>query len=184
MANLWVRKPIATLQAEAKEGEFGSGSGEARLRRTLSLWSLVALGIGDIIGAGIFVLTGHAAAANAGPAIGISFILGGIACAFAGLCYAEMASTVPIAGSAYTYAYATMGEFIAWIIGWDLILEYAFGATTVAIGWSGYVVSFLRDLGIPISDQFASSPLAYDAATGVWNHTGAILNVPAMLIIA
>jgi APA family basic amino acid/polyamine antiporter len=104
--------------------------------------NLTTLGIGAIIGAGIFVLTGHAAAANAGPAIMLSFILGGIVCAFAGLCYAEMASTVPIAGSAYTYAYATMGEFLAWIIGWDLVLEYALGATTVAIGWSGYVVSF------------------------------------------
>ena len=150
MANMWVRKPIAVLQAEAKEGEFGSVPGEARLHRTLSLASLVALGIGAIIGAGIFVLTGHAAAAHAGPAVSLSFVLAGIVCAFAGLCYAEMASTVPVAGSAYTYAYATMGEFIAWIIGWDLILEYAFGATTVAIGWSGYVTSFLRDLGLAI----------------------------------
>ena len=105
------------------------------------------LGIGAIIGAGFFVLTGHAAAENAGPAITLSFVLGGIVCAFAGLCYAEMASTVPIAGSAYTYAYATMGEFIAWLIGWDLILEYMVGATTVAIGWSGYVASFLHDFG-------------------------------------
>ena len=112
--------------------------------------ALVALGIGAVIGAGIFVLTGHAAAAHAGPAVSLSFVLAGIVCAFAGLCYAEMASTVPVAGSAYTYAYATMGEFIAWIIGWDLILEYAFGATTVAIGWSGYVTSFLRDLGLVI----------------------------------
>src|SRR5256885_6796393 len=131
MANIWVRKPIAVLQEEAKEGEFGSGPGEAQLRRTLSLWSLVALGIGCIIGAGIFVLTGHAAAANAGPAITLSFVLGAFACVFAGLCYAEMASTVPIAGSAYTYAYATLGEFIAWIIGWDLILGYALGPVTV-----------------------------------------------------
>jgi APA family basic amino acid/polyamine antiporter len=115
MANIWVRKPIAVLQAEAKEGEFGSDPGEARLRRTLSLWSLVALGIGAIIGAGIFVLTGHAAAANAGPAVSLSFVLSGLVCAFAGLCYAEMASTVPVAGSAYTYTYATMGEFVAWV---------------------------------------------------------------------
>ena len=138
MANIWGRRPIAVLQAEAKEGEFGSVPGEPRLRRTLSLASLVALGIGCIVGAGIFVLTGHAAAAYAGPAVCLSFVLAGFVCALAGLCYAEMASTVPVAGSAYTYAYATMGEFIAWIIGWDLILEYAFGATTVAIGWSGY----------------------------------------------
>jgi len=177
---------MAVLKAEAEETGVQAlvTHGGVPLKRTLSAWSLISLGIGCIIGAGIFVLTGHAAATNAGPAIALSFVLSGIACAFAGLCYAEMASTVPIAGSAYTYAYATMGEFIAWIIGWDLILEYALGATTVAIGWSGYVVSFLRDLGIPISDQFASSPLAYDAATGVWSHTSAILNVPAMLIIA
>jgi amino acid transporter len=106
-----------------------------------------------------------------------------IACAFAGLCYAEMASTVPIAASAYTYPYATMGEFIAWIIGWDLILEYALGATTVAIGWSGYVVSFLRQVSILIPDAYASSPFAYDAAAGLWSHTGAVLNIPAMFII-
>ena len=116
------------------------------------------LGIGAVIGAGFFVLTGHAAAENAGPAISLSFVLGGIACAFAGLCYAEMASTVPIAGSAYTYAYATMGEFIAWLIGWDLILEYMVGATTVAIGWSGYVTSFLHDCGIDLPAQFTQSP--------------------------
>src|ERR1700719_668635 len=183
MANIWVRKPIAVLQAEAKEGEFGSGPGEAQLRRTLSLWSLVALGIGAVIGAGIFVLTGHAAAANAGPAISLSFVLAGIVCAFAGLCYAEMASTVPIAGSAYTYAYATMGEFVAWVTGWNLILEYAFGATTVAIGWSGYVASFLRDLGVAIPVEFSSGPLAYDPASRSWSPTGALVNLPAILII-
>src|SRR3984893_4028217 len=183
MAKIWVQKPIAVLQAEAKEGEFGSVPGEARLRRTLSLWSLVALGIGAIIGAGIFVLTGHAAAAHAGPAISLSFVLAGIVCAFAGLCYAEMASTVPIAGSAYTYAYATMGEFIAWVTGWTLILEYAFGATTVAIGWSGYVTSFLRDLGVVIPAQFASAPLSYDPAAGTLLLTGALVNVPAMFVI-
>jgi basic amino acid/polyamine antiporter, APA family len=173
--NILIRKPIALLKAEAEETEVQAllTHGGVPLKRTLSAWSLVSLGVGCIIGAGIFVLTGHAAATNAGPAIALSFVFGGIACAFAGLCYAEMASTVPIAGSAYTYAYATMGEFIAWIIGWDLILEYALGATTVAIGWSGYVVSFLRDLGIPITDQFATSPLAYDAAAGVWSRTGA-----------
>jgi basic amino acid/polyamine antiporter, APA family len=183
MANLWVRKPIAVLQAEAKEGEFGSGPGEVGLRRTLSLWSLIALGIGAIIGAGIFVLTGHAAAAHAGPAISLSYILAGIVCAFAGLCYAEMASTVPVAGSAYTYAYATMGEFVAWVIGWDLILEYAFGATTVAIGWSGYVTSFLRDVGVVIPAEFASAPLTYDPAAGTLLLTGALVNVPAVFII-
>jgi len=186
LANIFARKPIALLKEEAEETDVQAlvTHGRLPLKRTLSAWSLVSLGIGCIIGAGIFVLTGHAAAANAGPAVAISFVLGAVACGFAGLCYAEMASTVPIAGSAYTYAYATMGEFIAWVIGWDLILEYGFGATTVAIGWSGYVVSFLDDLGIPVSDRFAHSPLAYDAATGIWSQTGAILNVPAMLIIA
>ena len=153
MPNLFVRKSIASLKAEASAAHEGHG-----LKRTLTAWNLILLGIGAIIGAGFFVLTGHAAAENAGPAIAISFIVGGIACAFAGLCYAEMASTVPIAGSAYTYAYATMGEFIAWLIGWDLILEYMLGATTVAVGWSGYVCSFLHDLGINIPAQFTQSP--------------------------
>jgi basic amino acid/polyamine antiporter, APA family len=145
---------------------------------------IVALGIGAIIGAGIFVLTGHAAAGNAGPAITLSFVLGAGVCAFAGLCYAEMASTVPVAGSAYTYAYATMGELVAWIIGWDLILEYALGSTTVAIGWSGYVVSFLKDFGIVVPTAYAGSPLAYDAAQRAWHETGAVINAPAMVVIA
>src|SRR5271166_1613603 len=160
MANLWARKSIADLQAQAEEAEVQALTTHdgVPLKRTLSALSLLALGIGAIIGAGFFVLTGHAAAENAGPAVTLSFVLGGIACAFAGLCYAEMASTVPIAGSAYTYAYATMGEFIAWLIGWDLILEYMVGATTVAIGWSGYVTSFLRNFGIDIPAQFTSSP--------------------------
>lgn len=152
MANLFARKSIATLKAEA------AASDEGGPKRALSSFDLTMLGIGAIIGAGIFVLTGHAAASNAGPAIALSFVLGGIACTFAGLCYAEMASTVPIAGSAYTYAYATMGEFVAWLIGWDLILEYSLGATTVAIGWSGYVVSFLHNLGIDIPPHYANAP--------------------------
>src|SRR4051794_11178582 len=152
MANPFVRKSIAALKAEADHTD------EHSLKRTLSATNLIMLGIGAIIGAGFFVLTGTAAAENAGPAVALSFVIGGIACAFAGLCYAEMASTVPIAGSAYTYAYATMGEFIAWLIGWDLILEYMVGATTVAVGWSGYVVSFLHDLGINIPARLASSP--------------------------
>jgi APA family basic amino acid/polyamine antiporter len=181
MRNLLVRKSIADLKAEERADAKAGG---AALKRTLSVWSLVALGIGCIIGAGIFVLTGNAAASNAGPAVALSFIISAVVCAFAGLCYAEMASTVPISGSAYTYAYATLGELIAWIIGWDLILEYAFGATAVAIGWSGYVVSFLRDVGLPVSDRFAGAPFHFDAATGAWSHTGAIINLPAMLIIA
>ncbi len=160
------------------------GAGRGALKRTLSASSLVALGVGCIIGAGIFVLTGNAAATNAGPAVSLSFLLSALVCAFAGLCYAEMASSVPVSGSAYTYAYATLGEFIAWIIGWDLILEYAFGATAVAIGWSGYVVSFMQGVGLPISPRLAASPLAYDAATGAWSFTGALVNLPAMIIVA
>ena len=152
MANLWVRKSIESLKAEAESKDEGG------LKRTLTATNLVLLGIGAIIGAGFFVYTGTAASKNAGPAVALSFVLGGIACTFAGLCYAEMASTVPIAGSAYTYAYATMGEFVAWLIGWDLILEYMVGATGVAIGWSGYVVSFLHDRGIEIPAAFTSAP--------------------------
>jgi len=186
MAGIWARKSIAALEAEAAEPEVQALTTHdgVPLKRTLSAVNLVALGIGAIIGAGIFVLTGHAAAANAGPAITLSFVLGAFACAFAGLCYAEMASTVPISGSAYTYAYATMGELIAWIIGWDLILEYALGATTVAIGWSGYVVSFLKNIGIVIPPAFSGSPFSYDAAEHTWHATGALINVPAMVVIA
>lgn len=185
-ANLWAKKSIAALQAEAAERDVQALTSHdgVPLRRTLSAVNLVSLGIGAIIGAGIFVLTGHAAASYAGPAITLSFVLGAVACAFAGLCYAEMASTVPIAGSAYTYAYATLGEFVAWVIGWDLVLEYALGATTVAIGWSGYVVSFLRDLGITVPAAYAESPFAYDPALGAWHATGAVINLPAMLVIA
>ena len=186
MAQIWARKSIATLEAEANEPEVQALTAHngVPLKRSLSATNLVALGIGAIIGAGIFVLTGHAAAANAGPAITLSFVLGAIACAFAGLCYAEMASTVPVSGSAYTYAYATLGELVAWIIGWDLILEYALGATTVAIGWSGYVVSFLKGFGIVVPADFAGSPFSYDAAQHTWHTTGAVLNAPAMVVIA
>jgi APA family basic amino acid/polyamine antiporter len=185
MRNLTATKPIAALQRQASDVADADLTGyQIPLKRSLSAGHLVALGIGAIIGAGIFVLTGHAAAANAGPAISLSFVLAGIVCAFAALCYAEMASTVPIAGSAYTYAYATMGELVAWIIGWDLILEYAVGGVTVAIGWSGYVVSFLKDLGIAVPDAFSRAPFDYDTATGVWRHTGSIVNLPAMIVVA
>ena len=179
MSDLFAKKSFADLKREAEIADDHGG-----LKRTLTATSLVALGVGCIIGAGIFVLTGNAAATNAGPAVSLSFLLSAFVCALAGLCYAEMASSVPVAGSAYTYSYATLGEFIAWIIGWDLILEYAFGATAVAIGWSGYVVSFMQGVGLPISPRLAASPLAYDAATGAWSTTGALVNLPAMLIIA
>ncbi len=165
MNPLFARKTLAQLQREAGEQEGG-------LRRTLSAINLTTLGVGAIIGAGIFVLTGLAAAKYAGPAVVVSFVLGGIACTFAGLCYAEMASTVPIAGSAYTYAYATMGELLAWIIGWDLCLEYAVGATTVAVGWSGYVVSFLHGFGIDLPAALVQSP------------PHGLFNLPAALIVA
>jgi len=177
MANIWIKKPLNILMNEVTDEEHG-------LKRTLTRLNLITLGIGAIIGAGIFVLTGQAAAAYAGPAVVLSFVVAGIACAFAGSCYAEFASLIPIAGSAYTYAYATLGEFIAWIIGWDLILEYLFGAATVAVGWSGYIVSFFKDIGIVIPASMASAPLAFDAATGSWTTTGAIINFPAVFIIA
>ena len=153
-----------------------------KLKRVLGPWGLISLGIGVIIGAGIFVLSGQAAANYAGPAIVLSFVLSAIGCALAGLCYAEFASMIPISGSAYTYAYATLGEFLAWIIGWDLVLEYLFGASTVAVGWSGYVVSFLRDFNINIPAVFSQAPLSY-SVTGGWHATGAILNCPAIFIV-
>jgi APA family basic amino acid/polyamine antiporter len=173
---LFFKKPLGDLREEAFDETHG-------LKRSLGPMDLVLLGIGAIIGAGIFVLTGNTAATNAGPAIVLSFILSGIACAFAGLCYAEFASMIPMAGSAYTYAYATLGQFFAWIIGWDLMLEYSLGATTVSIGWSGYFVSFLKNLGINIPAALTSPPLNFDPTTGSWFTTGAIMNLPAALII-
>jgi APA family basic amino acid/polyamine antiporter len=182
MAHLWARKSLEQLASEAAHGDGGDGEASS-LKRTLSALNLVALGIGGIIGAGIFVLTGHAAAANAGPGVTLSFVLGAVACGLAGLCYAELAAAVPISGSAYTYAYATMGEFVAWIIGWDLILEYAVGAIAVAVGWSAYVVSFAKDFGLVVPTHYASAPLAYDPIQRAWSSTGAIVNLPAMAII-
>src|SRR6202050_1862253 len=132
--------------------------GEHTLKRSLGAVNLVTLGIGAIIGAGIFVLTGKAAALYAGPAVSLSFVLAGIVCAFAGVDDAELESIIPIAGSAYTYGYATLGEFVAWIIGWDLVLEYAFGAATVASGWSGYFVGLLWDFGLHIAPQLTTTP--------------------------
>ena len=185
--SLFLRKDLTALQTEV--------ASDQSLKRALGPINLVALGIGAIIGAGIFVLTGQAAANYAGPGIVYSFILAGTACAFAGLCYAEFAAMIPIAGSAYTYGYATLGELLAWIIGWDLILEYLFAASTVAVGWSGYVVSFLKDIGIVIPAQYTSAPYTHavqtDAGLNVWrlftegwSSTGAVLNLPAMFIVA
>ncbi len=149
---LFATKPLDTLMKEASE------TGEHSLKRALGPINLVTLGIGAIIGAGIFVLTGSAAAQYAGPAIMLSYIVAGLGCVFAGLCYAEFASMIPIAGSAYTYGYATLGEIVAWIIGWDLILEYAFGAATVASGWSSTLVAFLQDYGIKLPPQICDVP--------------------------
>src|SRR3954454_10535141 len=147
--DLFRRKSVTALQAEAASAHS--------LKRALGPVNLTALGVGAIIGGGIFVLTGKVAAQNAGPAVVLSFVLAGVASVFAALCYSEFASTVPMAGSAYTYGYATLGEFVAWIIGWDLILEYALGAVTVAIGWSGYVVSLLKDFGIVFPPHFSAA---------------------------
>jgi APA family basic amino acid/polyamine antiporter len=175
LSRLFIRKPLDMIRAEAEDEARG-------FHRSLTGVNLLLLGIGGIIGAGIFVLTGQASASYAGPAIVISFILSGIACAFAALCYAELAAMIPIAGSAYTYAYATLGQLLAWIIGWDLILEYLFGAATVAVGWSGYVVSFLKDFGITIPTALSSAPFKHSPGTG-WESTGAIINLPAMVIV-
>jgi APA family basic amino acid/polyamine antiporter len=174
---LFATKSLEQLTREADSDTSG-------LKRVLGPWHLIFLGVGAIVGAGIFVITGHAAAQYAGPAVTLSFILAGVTCAFAGLCYAEFASLIPIAGSAYTYAYSTLGELIAWIIGWDLILEYSLGATTVAIGWSGYVVSFLKDIGVDFPASLAAAPYSFDPQTGAWTKTGAVLNLPAAFVIA
>src|SRR6185312_9369359 len=147
---LTARKPLADLHL--------TEDGRPTLRRALGPLHLTTLGIGSVIGTGIFVLTGTAASQHAGPGLVVSMIIAAVACAFAGLCYAELASMIPVAGSAYTYAYASVGEFIAWIIGWDLILEYALSASTIAVGWSGYFVSFARDLGIHIPAQLTAGP--------------------------
>lgn len=175
MAELWVKKNVDLLRLEAAESAHG-------LRRALGPLALVSLGIGAIVGAGIFVLSGIAAQ-HTGPALVLSVILSGLGCAFAGLCYAEFASMIPVAGSAYTYAYATVGEFLAWIIGWDLILEYAVGATTVSIGWSGYLVSFLRrTLHLPFPAELSKSPWeTVTLADGSIVHP--YFNLPAAFII-
>jgi APA family basic amino acid/polyamine antiporter len=173
--SIFATKSIEQLKAEA------AATGEHSLKRVLGPINLVTLGVGAIIGTGIFVLTGQAAAQYTGPAIVLSMVLAGFASALAGLCYSEFASTVPIAGSAYTYGYATLGEFIAWIIGWDLILEYALGAATVAVGWSGHLVSFMTDFtGVEIPPSIASAPCTLVNVSGC--NPDAIINLPAVLI--
>ncbi|MBS7320422.1 MAG: amino acid permease [Myroides sp.] len=163
---IFSKKSIASLVAEANE------QGEGTLKKTFGSWGLVALGVGAIIGAGLFSLTGIAAAENAGPAVALSFMIAALGCAFAGLCYAEFASMLPVAGSAYTYSYATMGEFIAWIIGWDLVLEYALASATVAVSWSQYFNELLKIFNLEIPEQFLKGPFE-----------GGMINVPAIVIV-
>ena len=172
--SIWKRKPLHLLLTEAADSEKG-------LKRTLTAWSLIALGIGGIIGAGLFVRTAMAASQNAGPSVTIAFIVAAIGCALAGLCYAELSSSIPISGSAYTYTYATMGEFMAWIIGWDLILEYAVGAATVGIAWSEYLNDLLVNVLHlnPIPYSLSHSPLQSNLETG---ETG-LINLPALFIV-
>ncbi len=173
--SLFATKPIDLIIAESQE------TGAHTLKKTLTSLDLTMLGIGAIIGTGIFVLTGQAAGKHAGPAVVVSMVLAGIASAFAALCYSEFAASVPISGSAYAYGYGTLGEFVAWIIGWDLILEYAFGAATVAVGWSGYVVSFLKDLGITFPAQLSAGP--WDTVTlADGSKVTGLINLPGLLI--
>ncbi len=165
--SVFATKSLSRIKSESEKGEH-------QLSKTLGAGSLVALGIGAIIGAGLFSLTGIAAADNAGPAVVFSFIIAAIGCAFAGMCYSEFATMIPIAGSAYTYAYATMGELLAWIIGWDLVLEYAVGAATVSVSWSSYVVKLFHMYGISLPDNLTHCP---------WDDPAGLINLPAVLII-
>src|SRR5260221_10519156 len=171
--SLFVKKPINVLMGEAQ------AEGSTTLKRTLGPGNLIALGIGAIIGAGLFVRTAAAAAQHAGPSVTLGFIVAAIGCAFAGLCYAEFSSMIPIAGSAYTYSYATMGEFLAWIIGWDLILEYAVGAATVSIGWAQTLVAFLHTFGIHLPPSLSASPFQPITLPGGTVIYG-IINLPAV----
>jgi APA family basic amino acid/polyamine antiporter len=171
--SLFATKPLARIFAESEGGQH-------QLKRTLGAWHLIALGIGAVIGAGIFVRTAAAIAERAGSSVTLAFILAGIGCAFAGLCYAEFASMIPVAGSAYTYSYATMGELVAWIIGWDLVLEYAVGAATVAIAWSEYFNKVLEFVGIQIPYEWCHSPFESQGGPGTLH---GIVNAPAILIL-
>jgi APA family basic amino acid/polyamine antiporter len=175
-SNLFATKPLSLCLDEMKS--------DNRLRRVLGPVTLTSLGVGAIIGAGIFVATGAAAHNVAGPSLMLSYVFAGVTCIFAALCYAEFASMVPIAGSAYTYAYATLGELFAWIIGWDLVLEYAVGSATVANGWSGYFQSVLAKTGIVLPASLAGPPIVYNPATGAFISTGGIINLPAIIIVA
>jgi APA family basic amino acid/polyamine antiporter len=178
-ANLFRKKTVASLIEQADGGDEAH-----KLKRSLGPWNLTSLGVGGIIGAGIFVMTGQAAANYAGPAILLSFVFAGICCAFAALCYAELASMLPVSGSAYSYAYASLGEVFAWIMGWLLLLEYGVSAATVAVGWSGYVASFLNDFGVVIPDNLKTSSIQVvsDGASGISHLVfGSTFNLPAFL---
>ena len=177
-------KPVeAAPHVDAGEPVEGSLEGETSLKRTLTARHLMMLGVGAVIGAGIFVLTGQAAANHAGPAIMLSFVLAGFACALAGLCYAEFAALLPVSGSAYSYSYATLGEFVAWFIGWCLVLEYLFASSTVAVGWSSYLISFVTGtLGLPFPAELATAPITWNGTAFV--STGALFNLPAVAIVA
>ncbi len=176
MSQLFAKKPLSMLLAEMQ--------GEKRLKRVLGPVGLTAVGVGAIIGTGIFVLIGEGAHDKAGPALMLSFVVAGLACIFAALCYAEFASMVPVAGSAYTYAYATLGELMAWIIGWDLVLEYAVGASTVAHGWSKYFQALLKQFSIVLPEAIRTSPFDYDPEKGQFLLTGSYLDLPALIITA
>jgi APA family basic amino acid/polyamine antiporter len=176
MSQLFATKSLAQLKEEM--------AGENRLRRVLGPVQLTSLGVGAIIGAGIFVATGSAAHNVAGPALMLSYVVAGVTCVFAALCYAEFASMVPVAGSAYTYAYATLGELFAWIIGWDLVLEYAVGSATVANGWSGYFQSVIAKFGLHLPTALSGPPIIYDTAAGHFVQTGGVVNLPAVIIVA
>src|SRR5262245_17337483 len=165
--SLFARKDVSRIIAESEGGKH-------QLARTLGPVNLVALGIGAIIGAGLFSLTGIAAAEHAGPAVVLSFVVAAIGCAFAGMCYSEFATMIPIAGSAYTYAYATMGELLAWIIGWDLVLEYAVGAATVSVSWSSYVAKLMHMYGVELPESLTHCP---------WDQPAGIINLPAVFIV-
>src|SRR5690349_14840911 len=188
LKNLFATHPIqASPHVDAGEIPHDSLQGEASLKRVLTARHLIMLGIGAVIGAGIFVITGQAAAEHAGPALIISFIVAGIACAFAGLCYAEFAAMIPVSGSAYAYSYATLGEIVAWFIGWNLVLEYLLGVSSVAVGWSGYFNSLLHSIGgmvgadIALPAALASAPL--NIVEGKLVLTGSIINLPAVAIM-
>ena len=174
MANkLFRTKSLQQMMADASDSEHG-------LKRALTATNLIFIGVGCIVGTGIFVITGTAAAQYAGPALSISFLISAVVCMFVALCYTEFASMIPISGSAYSYAYTTVGELLAWFIGWNLVLEYIFGASLVAVGWSGYVVSFLKDWGVVIPPELSSAPLNYRDG---WITTGAIINLPSVFIV-